>query len=180
MFTTTIHWIQDIAPHRLGLMARPCGGERLAEEVQAWRAASVDVVVSLLESHEVRELELKAEQALCALQGMAFRAFPIPDRGTPSSLKEAADLLNELHTSLVEGKTVAIHCRAGIGRTGLVAAGLLHRLRVPRQDIFQVLSRSRGVAMPDTPEQVAWVERYVRAFPHPPGLSAGRHPGGWA
>ena len=166
MFETPVHWVQGIAPHRVGLMARPRGGEALREEVEAWRAAQVRTVVSLLESHEVRELELRAEPALCAEAGMGFRHFPIPDRGVPQSARELSVLIAALHADLAEGAPIAIHCRAGIGRTGLVAACLLHRLRVPRGEIFLMLSRSRGLAMPDTPEQAAWVEKYSRAHPN--------------
>jgi hypothetical protein len=40
---------------------------------------------------------------------------------------------------------------------------LLHMLGVPYDHIFHVLSRSRGLAVPDTSAQVEWVERYTRA-----------------
>ena len=102
MFETTIHWVKGIEPVRLGLMARPRGGEWLEEEVVAWRAASVAVVVSLLESHEVRELELREEARLCTEQGIKFRHFPIPDRGTPSSGKEVAALVADLRSALTK------------------------------------------------------------------------------
>jgi protein tyrosine/serine phosphatase len=60
---------------------------------------------------------------------------------------------------------VAIHCRAGIGRTGLVAGCLLHLLQVPYEDIFHLLSRSRGLAVPDTAAQVEWVAKYAHTRP---------------
>lgn len=166
MFETTIHWVKGIEPYRLGLMARPRGGESLTEEVQAWQVGSVHTVVSLLEASEVRELDLKAESTLCAEVGIEFRHFPIPDRGVPQSANEVHALVAELRNTLAQGKAVAIHCRAGIGRTGLVAGCLLHSLHVPYTNIFHTLSRSRGLAMPDTSAQTEWVERYVRAFPN--------------
>ena len=168
MFETTIHWVKGIEPHRLGLMARPSGGESLHEEVAAWRNASVGLVVSLLESHEVRELQLKAEPTLCVEQGIEFRHFPIPDRGVPESTRETSILVAELHANLVQGKAVVIHCRAGIGRTGLVAGCILQKLRIPRTEIFHLLSRSRGLAMPDTSAQVEWVEKFGGTFPNAP------------
>lgn len=161
MFETTIHWVRDISPHRLGLMARPRGGDSLREEVAAWQRASLNIVVSLLEAQEIRELELQEEPALCAEHGIVFRHFPIPDRGTPASQRDAATLIAELGSELAAGKAVAIHCRAGIGRTGLIAGSLLHGLGVPGPNIFRLLSRSRGVAMPDTSEQADWVVQYA-------------------
>ena len=163
MFEPSLHWVAGIGSHRLALMPRPRGGEWLHEEVLAWRNAGVNSVVSLLEPHEARELDLKAEPSLCRDQGITFRSFPIMDRGTPSSTgRELPALLAQLHAELLQGQAVAIHCRAGIGRTGLVAGCLLHLLGVPFEDIFHLLSRSRGVAMPDTAAQVEWVERFAR------------------
>ena len=161
MFKPTIHWVKDIAPLRLALMPKPRGGEDLKDEIRAWRSAGLDTVVSLLESHEVRQLELRMEANFCAQHGIAFRSYPITDRGTPSSKRQTHEFIDQLHGSLLAGKAVAIHCRAGIGRTGLVAGCLLHLIGVPRSDVFHMLSRARDVAVPDTVEQIKWVEAFA-------------------
>lgn len=161
MFQTQIFWVDAIAPCRLGLSARPYGGEDLALEVQAWVRAHVEVVVSLLEVGEARELALESEPALCKANAIEFRAFPIPDRGVPKHCTEFGQLLDLLQDRLRAGRSVVIHCRAGIGRTGIVAACLAFRLGVPLHQVFTVLSRSRGITMPDTTEQIEWVHRYL-------------------
>ena len=165
MFEPSLNWVRGIEPHRIALMPRPRGGEWLGEEVTAWRQAGIGFVLSLLEPAEVRELELGAERSLCTAEGIQFISFPIPDRGTPASEREFSVVLTQLHTELLSGNTVAIHCRAGIGRTVLVAGCLLYLLQVPYKDIFHILSQSRGLPVPDTSEQVAWVERYIRTLP---------------
>lgn len=165
MFQPVLHWVRDIEPHRLALMARPRGGDWLEEEVQPWRAAGVAMVVSLLETHEIRELELAKEPALCKAAGIGFESSPIPDRGTPPSIADISALARRVVSSLHAREAVAIHCRAGIGRTGLVSACVLHHLGVPFDKIFIVLSRARGLAVPDTPAQIEWVRRFARAKP---------------
>jgi protein-tyrosine phosphatase len=165
MFETTIHWIREIEPHRVGMMARPRGAESLEAEVLAWKSASVSAVVCLLEHHEIRELELRDESTLCAKLDIKFHHFPIRDRGVPESSQAVAALVGTLHANLISGLAVALHCRAGIGRTGLISACLLHALDTPHHQIFSILSKSRGLTMPDTDAQIEWVKKYVRTFP---------------
>ncbi len=133
------------------------------EEIRGLHQAGIQTVVSLLEPQEVRELELTEQAAACRDEHIEFRSFPIPDRGTPQSLQQAAVLFNDLNAQLLQGRAIAVHCRAGIGRTGLVAGCLLHLLGVPFKEVFHMLSRSRGVSMPDTAQQADWVERFARS-----------------
>jgi len=165
VFETPLHWVDGIAPARLALSARPRGGEALADEMAAWRRAGVDVVVSLLQADEARRLELRDESAACRAAGMAFRSLPIVDHGLPASAKEVDAFVAELADVLRQGHAVAIHCFAGIGRTGMVAACVLHRLGVPAPELFHRLSRARGISMPDTAAQADWVERFVERPP---------------
>ena len=169
-----LNWVQGIAPHRLALTPRPRGGALLREDVAAWRRAGVGLVVSLLEDAEADEFGLQAEPALCAAAGMAFRRFPIPDHGTPASQQALCGLLDAVHDALVQGTAVAIHCHAGIGRTGLVSGCLLQRLGVPCEEIFHRLSRSRGLQVPETQAQLAWAEAFMRSRRQAPDDGSGR------
>ncbi|MBK8453834.1 MAG: dual specificity protein phosphatase family protein [Thiofilum sp.] len=161
MFSPSIYWINDIQPLRLAIMPRPKGGEWLKEEIMAWKANSIDCVVSLLEPQEVRELELKQEPYLCAEVNIKFLSLPIADRGTPTSINEFSLILDQAYDVLMQNKSVAIHCRAGIGRSGLFAACLLHQLNTPFENIFPILSKARNIVVPDTEEQIAWVKKYI-------------------
>jgi protein-tyrosine phosphatase len=50
--------------------------------------------------------------------------WPIPDLHAPD-LDDAIDLLRNLRSRLASGETLLVHCGAGIGRAGTVAAALL-------------------------------------------------------
>lgn len=168
--TQDVFWIREIEPMRLALMPRPRAGDWLEDEVDAWAAARIKLVVSLLEAHEIHDLSLHDEAALCARAGIEFFSFPIVDRGVPASFLETQNLVKDLAGRLRNGDAVAIHCRAGIGRSGLIAACVLASLGLPLPSIFPLLSLARGVSVPDTVEQVAWVEKFAQeSVGHPQG-----------
>ncbi|MGH6794984.1 MAG: hypothetical protein ACREDD_12980 [Methylocella sp.] len=120
-----IYWIDLPASGRLAIMPRPRAGDWLDGEIAGWQGQGIDLIVSLLEAEEVRELDLQREAGLCHGAGMEFIAFPIPDGGVPPTTREAVILAEAIITRLNEGKSVALHCRAGIGRSSLIAACVL-------------------------------------------------------
>jgi protein-tyrosine phosphatase len=132
--------------------------------VQSWRAAGLDIVVSLLTPEEIEELDLQQEKALCQEQGIQFRSFPIQDRGVPPSRESMAALVKSLEKALRDGKNVAVHCRQGIGRSSLAAASLLVSAGDSPYDAWQRIENSRGCTVPDTPEQKQWVVKFASAF----------------
>lgn len=157
-----IFWVPDLDRARLAVMPRPRGGEWLSDEVASWRRAGIDRVVSLLEAQEARGLGLAEERALCEANGLTFTSFPVQDRGVPASLIAARQLVRSLHADLLLRKGVAIHCRAGIGRSALLAGCVLLALGVPEREVFPRVGRARGVAVPDTAAQVAWLAKFAR------------------
>lgn len=155
-----IYWVKADLAGRLAIMARPRAGDWLEDEIGNWRRAGIDCVVSLLEPIEVRELELADEAGLCRAREMAFTSFPIPDRQVPSSIHEARILVEALHDLIASGKAVAIHCRAGIGRSGMIAASVLKTFDLDVSRAFALIADARGVAVPDTAAQHDWVDRF--------------------
>lgn len=159
---TELYWIPGVSPGRLAIMPRPRGGDWLEDEVQSWRSAGVDVVVSLLEADEASGLELLAEETLSRASQMDFATFPIADRGVPRSREAASELVTELAGHLGAGKSVAIHCRQGIGRAALVAVAVLIRLGEQADEAIARVSAARGRAVPETPEQREWLNEFAR------------------
>ena len=157
-----IYWIKDAPCGRLAILGRPRAGEWLHEEITDWAANGLTDVDSLLEDHEVRELELTREAELVRQAGLDFERFPIPDRGVPASLDLAHDMWRRLEAKLRNKRSVGIHCRASIGRAGLVAVGTLLFLGVAEELAWQHASLARGRQIPDTDEQRLWVSKAFR------------------
>ena len=56
-----IYWIPGPWAGRLAILARPRGGDWLVDEIEGWRDAGVQVIVSLLSEEETTELGLADE-----------------------------------------------------------------------------------------------------------------------
>ncbi|HVJ62684.1 MAG TPA: hypothetical protein VM555_08220 [Tahibacter sp.] len=162
-----VYWVREIAPLRLAIAPRPRTAESLAEELENWRHDGVDIVVSLLEPHEARDLDLADEERCCVAHGLRYVAFPIADRGLPARREAVLELADALVADLRDGRGVAVHCRAGIGRSGLIAACVLTRLGHTPAAAFAMLARARGILVPDTDAQSQWVAAFHRAGSNP-------------
>lgn len=158
-----MYWISTSTDGRLATMQRPSGGEQLAAELAAIRAAGVDTLVALIASDEAKELGLGAEADLARAAGLDFRPFPIPDFTTPPLDAVTAAFVADLADRLRSGATVAIHCRMGIGRSSLIAASVLGVLGVDPAEALARISAARGCPVPDTDAQRDWVVRFVQA-----------------
>ncbi len=169
--TPRLFWIPGPWRGRLAIAARPRGGDWLEDETKGWRMAGLDVVVSLLENEEAERLDLSLEGDLAISAGLRFISFPIPDRGVPSSLAACA-LCQQVAGELKDGQTVGVHCRQGIGRSGLIAIGALMASGVDASKAIEIASTARGLPVPETEGQCRWVrslaeEQWIlRPAPH--------------
>jgi hypothetical protein len=85
MLQPDVYWLRELEGVRFVIMPRPRSGEWLSNEIAGWNRLGVQTVVSLLESQEVRELDVADEQSLCQGANIQFVSFPISDRGVPSN-----------------------------------------------------------------------------------------------
>ena len=152
----TIYQVQKIGAGTLSVMAKPVSGEWIEDEFSGLRQQGITKVVSLLEAFEQVEVGLGLERELCEKNAMQFECFPIPDRGLPNT-ELANALVKKLAYEITKGQHVVIHCRAGIGRTGIIAAGVLVKTGLSAPDALDSISKARGVEVPDTEEQKNWL-----------------------
>ena len=116
----------------------------------------------MLPEEEAAKLGVDREAEVCAALGLRFRNHPIPDFSLPD-LTAFAALVEDMVARLAEGGQIAVHCRAGIGRSGMVAAATLVRLGAEPGAALAEVSAARGVPVPDTEEQAAFVTAFARA-----------------
>jgi len=161
-----IHHVQRIGQGFLAVMAKPVA-QWLDDEVAGIAAEGVDRLVSLLEPEEARELGLQREAAVCAAHGIEFIGYPFADRGVPVDMATFKVLTVTSFRQIEAGHSTVIHCRAGIGRSGLAAAAVLLHAGLGVTEAFAQVSAARRVSVPDTPEQEAWLRANARAIVAP-------------
>ena len=153
----TIYPITAAAPYRLSIVARPRGNDWLYDEVSAFSQEGIDTLVSLLTDQEANELGLEQEAAACSAAGLHFLNLAISDRSVPSDTNTFLRSVEQLAEIVRGGHHVAVHCRASIGRSSLLAASLLVRLGWDANAAFEAIQIARGCPVPDTIEQRHWV-----------------------
>jgi protein-tyrosine phosphatase len=139
------------------IAGRPQGGDRLEVDLDELKDSGITTVVSLLNRAEVFELGLGREPEFCRSNGIEFGHFPIPDRAIPVSPDAVLPFADALTRDIRDGRSIAIHCRAGIGRSSLLAACVLVRLGIEAEDALARIKEARGVPVPDTDEQRNWI-----------------------
>ena len=146
----------------LAVMARPRSGEWLRDELALLNRIGVETIASLLEPSEAAELELQSERQFAEELGLRYLSFPIADRSVPIRLMEFHSFTRRLADDVRNGRGVAVHCRAGIGRSGMTAAAVLVSLGHEPGEVFAMISKVRGVTVPDTEEQAEWFHKNCR------------------
>lgn len=154
----SIYNIQLTTPGFLYIMPKP-SGEWLNEDIHHYSEIGINRIVSLLTSNEEKELDLLKEEKTCHLYGIAYDSFPIEDRGLPEKEKFKLLVISVMQ-SLQQGQNVTTHCRAGIGRAGLLSCFILQELDFSPREAVETVSTSRGVAVPDTEEQLDFIHDY--------------------
>ena len=142
-----------VIPGRLAGLSQP-GRRGLAAELEELRGLGLDCLVSLTDS-------AADFGPACAAVGLSWEYFPIPEFDIPEDEQAFHRLVERLLARLAGGQAAAVHCYAGVGRTGLLLACLLGRLEhLPGEEAIRRLRLLRPAL--ETPEQEQFVRRYLQ------------------
>jgi protein-tyrosine phosphatase len=109
-----------------------------------------------LKREEISDLGLQREAGLCRASGIEFVSFPIPDRGVPD-VQQTLEIARSIAGNIAGGRSVAVHCRAGIGRSSMIAACAMICSGIEVAEALTLIRAARGVIVPDTEEQRDWI-----------------------
>lgn len=124
---------------------------------------NAQVLVSLIEDHELKSLEIPNLVERAEAQGLEVIRFPIRDVSVPASIGELVILVARLIEFAQSGRTILVHCRGGLGRAGLVAACCLVALGSAPDKAITEVRRVRPGAV-ETDEQESFVSGFVPAW----------------
>ena len=153
-----LYKVSTIGKGELFVMPKP-SSEWLADDVAYYSSMNVSLVLSLMEVGESYECGLQKEQDVLDSFGIEFLNFQIKDRGLPN-LVSFRKLIGELYEQIRDGANLAVHCRAGIGRSGVVACCLLIEDGTDPQHAIDIVSAARRISIPDTQEQYDFIIDY--------------------
>ena len=176
------YWVD---PGRLLVGEYPGSASRAAamDRVRRFMVAGITCFVDLTEPGELPPYEPLLPVVSPGGRTVAYRREPIPDHGVPASREAMRQVIATVDDALAEGHVVYVHCRAGVGRSALVAGcwladrhGDAERATRELQQFWRQSARSAvWASVPETPGQVGFLAGWTA-----PGTTVRRARGGSA
>ena len=154
--------------HDIYLSSHPLEGvsaENAAAAVRAFiqhlHGNSVRTIVVLLPSHELRELYGDVDLlGMYRAEGLDVVHFPLENFSIPEKMERFHSCIESIEEKLRQGN-VLIHCMAGCGRTGMMAAGVLVNLGWNAAEAIEQVRYIRPGSM-DVLKQILFLRGYQR------------------
>jgi ADP-ribosylglycohydrolase/protein-tyrosine phosphatase len=134
----------------------------LDSDAVSLRAQGVDVLLLLVEDHELERCRVTDIVAVLAHHGIEVRRFPIEDPMLPSDDVGFRATLADLVGCVRAGAGLAVACRGGLDRSGMTMGCLLREAGIDADDAIRRVHDARRHTL-TLPHQL----RYVRTWGHP-------------
>ena len=145
------YWLR---PGSLGGCPRPGLLEELDHDLDALARLRVTQLICLEETQTIEAARLSA-------RSIGSIHSPIPDMGAPT-LDQAEALCAEIAGLVARGEVVAVHCRAGLGRTGTLLACVLIRDGMPALEALEAI-RNINPGWVQSSRQIEFLEQFENA-----------------
>jgi hypothetical protein len=152
-----VYWVDAPLAGRIAVVERPRG----ATSFLALKSTGVDVLVSMLAVDEAFEIGLGNAPRWAASAGIEFLALPVTDHGIPTDAGAVSYAVDRVRERLREGRGVAAHCFAGLGRSPLFVAATLIASGYAAPDAIKRISEARGFAVPEMKSQHEWLHTFA-------------------
>jgi ADP-ribosyl-[dinitrogen reductase] hydrolase len=132
---------------------------QLSDDLATIHSANISTVVSLISLSEMKMLGVPDLPTQVVQHQLQWLQLVIEDFGTPdlNALESWQQIKESILAALARRETVLLHCAAGLGRTGMVAACLLVACgQTPAAAIAQVRAARPGTI--ETEAQEAFVQ----------------------
>ncbi len=168
------YWVE---PGRILAGEYPAAGgeEETMARLRRLLNAGIDCFIDLTEPGE-RESYEEFLPGPYAREPVVYLRKPIRDHGLPDSNGQMQEILDEIDAALAEGRRIYLHCRAGIGRTNMVAGcWFADSGEIGDAALARLNERWRGSeraeswpTVPETDAQIEFVRRWRPQRPQRP------------
>ena len=129
----------------------------------------VEAIICLIDKRGLGNLDLSLYnyKEICRSLNIKFIHYPVRDFDAPKETPEEIDkkLISPVKELLtVENKTIVMHCRGGVGRSGLIAALILTKLGhfSDTESAIEYLRKIRNPQCVESGDQEEYIDQYIK------------------
>ena len=136
----------------------------VAAALDTLQGAGAEALITLMPAGEMEQNQATELPALCAARHLEWFHLPVADEQVPQDDFAAAwaQARERIQALLGAGRSIAIHCKGGSGRTGLIAARILIDRGLSRGEAVAMVQALRPKAI-QHPAHAAWIAQFDAA-----------------